>query len=187
MRFAIMFALFLAGAVPAFAEQKAPACTAHFIAYLYYQGLGLSPTPAITTDQAKWLGNQGKKKYPNFCFQANPSNATYVLVTIRGTQSREQLVTRSAITTGSWGRELGRWITTWQEPGVVSEPNATVLVFETKDGKPLSSTTGLRLQPIIQAKAAGKNAGRDALETALELWPIKLTSCASGSTAESCK
>jgi hypothetical protein len=59
---------------------------------------------------------------------------------------------------------------------IVRERQSLVLVFEIKDGKPLSLTTELRPESVMQGKRVGKNAGRDALEFVLKNWNMKLTS-----------
>jgi hypothetical protein len=204
--FGIAAALLLA-ATTSIPNQQADACTTYILPYVYDQRLGLLPAPGMTADESTWLEKKGKKRYPGFCFTRT---ATYVLLTIRGTTDRVQTETRteSAITTGPvttvvgqtasstgqpsepiWSTQLAHWVTTWQSQvtEVVHEPYAIVLIFETKDGKPLSSTTELRLSPVLQAKGAGRHASRDALEFVLQHWSLKLTSCADGATAESCK
>ena len=108
------------------------------------------------------------------------------MVTFQWAENQERTVTRteSAITTGPvttvvgqsnsgpgqpaqpiWRTQLGTFVTTWQVQTneTVREPHALVLVFETKDGKPLSPVTELRSDPVLQSKGVGKNAGRDAL------------------------
>jgi hypothetical protein len=119
------------------------------------------------------------------------------MVTFRWTKKQERSVTRteSAITTGPvnkvvgqsssgpgqpaqpiWRTQLGTFVTTWQTQTseTVKEPHTLVLVFETKDGKPLSPTTELRSDPVLQARRVGREAGRDVLEFVLKNWSMRL-------------
>jgi hypothetical protein len=75
-----------------------------------------------------------------------------------------------------WRAQLGRMVSAWknQAKDIVRERHATVLVFATKDGNPLSATAELRADPVLQAKGVGKTAGRDALEYVLKNWNMKL-------------
>jgi len=197
MRFAITAVAFLAATGSAFAQQPAQPCSTFLTMYVYDQRIGLILAPGMTSDQAQWFEHKGKKNYPGFCF--NTQNATYVMVTFRWAENREHTVTRteSAITTGPvttvvgqsnggpgqpaqpiWRTQLGTFVTTWQIQAneTVREPHALVLVFETKDGKPLSPATELRSDPVLQSKGVGRNAGRDALEFVLKNWNMKLAS-----------
>jgi len=197
MRFAITAALLFAVATSAFAEQPAQSCSTYLTMYVYDQRVGLILAPGMTSDQSQWFKKKGKKKYPGFCF--NTEKATYIMVTVRWTEDQEQTVTRTehGVTTGQvntavgrsssgpgrpaqpiWGTQLGTFVTTWQAQvnEVVREPHVYVLTFETKDGKPLSPTTELRPDPVIQGRGVGRNAGRDALEFVLGNWYMKLTS-----------
>jgi hypothetical protein len=164
--------------------------------YVYDEKLGLILAPGMTSDQSRWFESKGKKTYPDFCFSSD--RATYVVVTVRWTENQRRTVTKteSATTTGPvttvaglsssgpgqpaqpiWRTELGSFLTTWQTQvnEVVREPHVFVLVYETKEGKPLSDTTELRSEPVLQAKGVGRNAGRDALEFVLKNWNFKLT------------
>jgi len=206
--FGTIFALLLAGIAPVYAQEPGQPCNTYFTMYVYDQRIGLILAPGMTSDQSQWFLNKAKKKYPRFC--ANTQRATYLMVTFRWAENQEQTATRteSAVTTGPvttvvgqsssgpgqpaqpiWRTQLGTFVTTWktQVNEVVQEPHAQILVFETKDGNPLSPTTQLRLAPVLEAKGVGKYASRDALEFVLQHWDMKLNSCASGSTAESCK
>lgn len=182
--------------VPVFAQQPQQ-CSTYLTMYVYDERVGLISAPGMTADQHHWYEHTGKKRYPGFCF--NTERATFVIVTARWTEQhvRTETRTESAITTGPvttvvgqspsgpgqpsqpiWRTQLSTFVTTWQRHvnEVVLEPHAVVLVFETKDGKPLSPTTELRPDPVLQAKGLGKNAGRDALEFVLKNWNMKLTS-----------
>jgi hypothetical protein len=196
MRSNIAAALFLAGAASTFAQQPPRTCSTFLTMYVYDEKLGLILAPGMTSDQSRWFESKGKKTYPDFCFSS--VRATYVVVTVRWTENQQRTVTKteSATTTGPvttvaglsssgpgqpaqpiWRTELGSFLTTWQTRvnEVVREPHAFVLVYETKDGKPLSDTTELRSEPVLQAKGVGRNAGRDALEFVFKNWSMKLT------------
>ncbi len=195
MRLVITVSLLLVATASAFAQQPVRTCSTYLTIYIYDERIGLILAPGMTSDQAHWYEHKGKKNYPGFCF--NTEKATYVVVTIRWTENQERSVTRteSAITTGSitsvvgqsssgpgqpeqpiWRTQLGTFVTTWQTQTneTVREPHTLILVFETKDGKPLTPTTELRLDPVLQARGVGRNAGRDALEFVLKNWNMKL-------------
>jgi hypothetical protein len=206
--FGIIAALLVAGTASAFAQEPAPPCNTYFTMYVFDQRIGLILAPGMTSDQSQWFYSKAKKKYPGFC--TNTERATYVMVTFRWTENQERTVTKteSAVTTGPvttvvgqsgggpgqpaqpiWQTQLGTFVTTWktQVNEIVHEPHAYILVFETKDGNPLSPKTELKKDPVLQAKGVGRNAGRDALEFVLQHWETKLKSCASGSTSTSCR
>lgn len=197
MKFAVVATLLLVGTASAFARKSTMPCDTYFTMYVWDQRMGLILAPGMTTDESRWFQSKGKKKYPNFCIST--ARATYVMVTFRWTEDRQQTVTRteSAVTTGPvtivvgqsssgpgqpaqpiWGTQLGAFVTTWSTEvnEIVHQPHSLVLVFETKDGRPLSPTTKLRSDPVLQAKGAGRNAGRDALEFVLKNWSMKLAS-----------
>jgi hypothetical protein len=193
----VIAAVLLLATTAAFAQQPVQTCGTYLTMYIYDERIGLILAPGMTTDQAQWYGRKGKRDNPGFCF--SPEKATYVMVTFRWTVNQERAVTRneSAVTTGPvttvvgqsssgpgqpaqpiWRTQLGTFVTTWQTQAkeTVREPHALVQVFETKDGKPLSPTTELRPDPVIQAEGAGRNAGRDALDWILKNWNMKLAS-----------
>jgi hypothetical protein len=197
MRLVITASLLLAATSPVLAQQPIQSCSTYLTMYIHDERIGLILAPGMTNDQARWFEHKGKKDYPGFCFSTE--RATYVAVTFRWTESRERSVTRteSAITTGPvttvvgqsssgpgqlaqpiWRTQLGTFVTTWQTQAIetMREPHVFLLVFETKDGKPLSPTTELRSDPVLQAKGVGRNAGRDALEFMLKNWNTKLRS-----------
>lgn len=195
MRFTITAALLIVSAATPYAQERPESCNTFFTMYLYDQRSGLIAAPGMTRDQSEWFQDKGKQKYPGFCISTE--RATYVLVTVRWMEGQEQTATRteSTITSGPdtsvtgepnngagqtsqpmWRAQLGKMVSAWQKQAkdVVREPHATVLVFATKDGNPLSATAELRADPVLQAKGVGKTAGRDALEYVLKNWNMKL-------------
>jgi hypothetical protein len=195
MRFAITAALLLVSTATSFAQERPESCNTFFTMYLYDQRSGLIATRGMTRDQSQWFQNTAKQKYPGFCISTE--RATYVMVTVRWMEGQGQTGTRteSTITSGPdtsvtgepssgpgqasqpmWRAQLGRMVAAWQNQAkdIVREPHATVLVFATKDGNPLSATAELRADPVLQAKGVGKTAGRDALEYVLKNWNMKL-------------
>ena len=195
MKFAVAAILLLVGTASAFAQKPTMPCDTYFTMYVWDQRVRLILAPGMTTDESHWFQSKGKKKYPNFCIST--ARATYVMVTFRWTEDRQRAVTRteSAVTTGPvttvvgqsssgpgqpaqpiWGTQLGTLVTTWSREvnETVPEQHSLVLVFETKDGRPLSPTTELRSDPVLRATGVGRNAGRDALEFVLKNWSMKL-------------
>jgi len=181
--------LMLIGGVFCIAQQAAGSCSTYFVMYQFDQKLGLILFPALTVDQAKWLEKKGRKKYPSYCVDVD--KATYVMVTFRWTEEKQQTSTktRSAYTRGPvpavvglsssgpgnpaqpiWGTQIATFVTTWQEneTEIIPEPHALILTFATKDGKPLSATTELKPEPVTRVKGVGRKGSKDALETTLE-------------------
>jgi len=177
-------------------QQSSGSCKAYLTMYVYDENLGLILAPGMTADQSKWFEKKGKKKYSGLCLSRDL--ATYVLVTVRWTQSTQQTVptTKSALTTGPvtsvegmtsggpgqpaepiWRTQLGTFVTTWQEneTRAIREPHALILVFQTKDGNRLSQTSELRRDPILTAKGIGREGARDALEFVFRNWDLRLT------------
>lgn len=172
------------------AQQASSPCKAYFVMFQFDSTVGLVPIVAFTKDQSKWFKGRGRKKYPEFCLDAD--KATYVMVTVRWDEQTSHSInkTHTAYTTGPttavvgttasgpgkpaqpiWGTQLSTFVTTWQkrETETTQEPHAAVLTFRPKDGKSLVDTGELEPQPICNnSKGVGTNAAKNAFDSTLE-------------------
>jgi hypothetical protein len=174
-------------------DTAASACKAYFTTFVMDADLEVGLIPAMTADQAKWFKKKGQKKYPDLC--QDLEKATYAIVTVQWREEKQRTVSRthSARTTGPvteivglsasgpgqpaqpiWGTQLRTFITTWREreTETVHQPNAMVLIFETKDGKALGAGGEIKPEPVGTsrgARAVGRNASKDALEWTLDV------------------
>jgi len=166
-------------------ETKANRCEAYFTAWrIWDPDLGLIPN--MTREQTKWWKKKGQHKYPEVC--QDMQKATFLVLTVQWTDEQKKSVMRrhAATTTGPvttivgmtgsgpgqpaqpiYGAQMQTFVTSWWEREVEThnETHAAVLLFRTKDGKPVQSGGELQLMASPKGiQLTGPSASKTALE-----------------------